>query len=242
MEISVQIKRYEQKFCTTIAGVTKQNADGTDRQILIRVLKRGEALKLIREPNNPYDKYAIAVLRTSGEQLGYVPAGDRRLADHIDMGGVVSARVLKILGGPAFLGLFFKAFRKHYGCVIEISKGGFNWEEVLPYTDESRKIEELIKTAQSIETKDPANAISMYREAIAQIVSFDKAGTVKAAWRRARYPIDRLSLLLEKRGDFRSAQEAILQYEQFNDAFGLTSKEKKSLDSRKKRLTKKINA
>jgi hypothetical protein len=241
MEVSVKITGYEQTFRTTIAGVTKQNPDGTDRQALVKTLRRGEAVRLVREPNNPYDKYAVAIFRTSGEQLGYIPAGNRRLADHIDMGGHVSARIVRIVGGSGLLGVFFKAFRKHYGCVIEISKGGFN-SEVLPYTGESRKIEDVIKTAQALEAKDPAKAISMYREAIGQIVEFDEAGPVKAAWRRARYPVNRLSLLLEKCGELQSAQEVILQYERFNDVFGLTSAEKKSVDARKQRLARKLNA
>ena len=121
-------------------------------------------------------------------------------------------------------------------------EGDFNWKEVLPYGEESRKIEELIKTAQALEDKEMAKAISMYREAIAQIIAFDKAGSVKAAWRRARYPVNRLSLLLEKCGELQRAQEVILQYEQFNDAFGLTSAEKKSVDARKQRLARKLNA
>jgi hypothetical protein len=209
MGISVEIKRYEQTFRTTIAGVTKQNTDGTDRQALIKALRRGEAVRLVREPNNPYDKYAIAVFRISGERLGYRPAGDRRLADHIDMGGHVSAKVVKIVGGPGILGLLFRAFRKHYGCVIEISKGGFI-SEVLPYTAESRKIEELIKNAQTLEANDIEKAISLYQEAISQIVAFDSAGTIKAAWRRARYPVNRLSLLLEKCGELRKGKRPVL--------------------------------
>jgi hypothetical protein len=81
----------------------------------------------------------------------------------------------------------------------------------------------------------------MYREAIVQIIAFDKAGSVKAAWRRARYPVNRLSLLLEKCGELQSAQEVILQYEQFSDAFGLTSAEKRSVDARKQRLARKLD-
>jgi hypothetical protein len=103
-------------------------------------------------------------------------------------------------------------------------------------------IPSLIKTAQALEAKDSAKAISMYREAIGQIVEFDKAGPVKAAWRRARYPVNRLSLLLEKCGELQSAQEVILQYERFNDVFGLTSAEKKSVDARKQRLARKLSA
>jgi hypothetical protein len=99
-----------------------------------------------------------------------------------------------------------KALRKPYGCVVEISKGDFNWKEVLPYSDESRKIEELIKVAQTLEAKDKARAISMYREAIVQIIAFDEAGSsIKAARRRVQYPVNRLSLLLETCGELQSA-------------------------------------
>jgi hypothetical protein len=121
-------------------------------------------------------------------------------------------------------------------------EGRFNWKEVLPYSDESRKIEELIKVAQTLEAKDNARAISMYREAIVQIIAFDKAeSSAKAARRRVQYPVNRLSLLLEKCGELQSAQEVILQYEQFNDVFGLTSAEKKSVDARKQRLVRKLD-
>lgn len=55
MEITVEFKGFEQSFRTTIAGVTMQNRDGTDRQSLLRVLRTGERLKLVREPENPHD-------------------------------------------------------------------------------------------------------------------------------------------------------------------------------------------
>jgi hypothetical protein len=156
-------------------------------------------------------------------------------------GGSVSAKVVKILRGHEILGLFFKSFWKTYGCAIEITKHDFNWKEVIPYVDKSRKIEELLKTAQNLEPEDVANAISMYREAIVRIVAFDKAGPIATSWRRARYPINRLSLLLEKDGHLRDAYDEILQYERFNDVFGLKSGEEKSIIARKQRLSKKLN-
>jgi hypothetical protein len=241
MEITAQLHGFEQSFRTTIAGVTKQNPDGTDRQNLVKRIRRGEVLKLVRESLNPFDKYCIAVFRTSGEQLGYIPAGDRRLADHIDMGGEVSVKVIKRTGGPGLLGIFFPALRKSYGCVIEISKGGFNWKEITPYSDESRKLEDLIKMAYLLEETETAKAISMYREAGEQIVAFDRGGPVKAAWRRARYPVNRLSLLLEKRGDLQAAADVIHRYEQFHDVYGLTAAEAKSVEARKQRLARKLS-
>jgi hypothetical protein len=67
------------------------------------------------------------------------------LAEHIDMGGRVSPKVAKVAGGPGILCLFLNSFRKNYGCVEEVSKGDFNWREVTPYIERSRKIEELTR-------------------------------------------------------------------------------------------------
>jgi hypothetical protein len=156
-------------------------------------------------------------------------------------GGRVSAKVITITGGHGILGQFFKSFRKPYGCVIEIVKGDFNWKEVKPYLDKSRQIETLINTAHTLEANDPATAISMYRDAIVQIVAFDAVGPVAAAWRRARYPINRLSLLLDKNGHSQEAYDEILRYERFHDVFGLRQEDEKSLAARKARLSKKLN-
>lgn len=36
-------------------------------------LKKDEQVLLMREPSNPYDKHAVAVVSTDGVKLGYVP-------------------------------------------------------------------------------------------------------------------------------------------------------------------------
>lgn len=71
------------EFPTKLAGVTHPNADGSDRQELIRRYARpGEPLLLVPEPNNPYSPNAIAVYLVRSEgifnkrevryQLGYL--------------------------------------------------------------------------------------------------------------------------------------------------------------------------
>src|ERR1700681_1645401 len=76
---------------TKIRGVTKENPDGANRhQIISRCCHRGEALFLVREPNNPVDSNAIQVRRIVygdtqdkyrlGEQIGYV---SRELAEDL---------------------------------------------------------------------------------------------------------------------------------------------------------------
>ena len=240
MDISFKFIGPRQAFRTTIAGVTHLNEDGTDRQTILKVLRVGEHLVLKREPSNPHDKNAVAVFRANGQQVGYIPAGDVRLANHIDSGGTTSARVLAITGGPGLFGLVFKALRKSYGCVIEVVKGDPDWKQVTPYMDRSREIEQLISKTQSIEAADPIQAIANYRLAIQQIANLDHAGKIAASWRRARYPINRLSLLLEKQGDHHSALEAIRAYEDYDDTYGISSVDKKSIASRKERLIKHI--
>jgi single-stranded-DNA-specific exonuclease len=75
---------------TKIRGVTKENPDGANRQqIISECCRRGDALFLVREPNNPVDPNAIQVRRIVygdtqeyrlGEQIGYVP---RELAEDL---------------------------------------------------------------------------------------------------------------------------------------------------------------
>ena len=240
MDITFKVTGPPQTFRTTIAGVTYPNEDGTDRQAILTALRVGEDLVLNREPGNPHDKYAVAVFRANGQQVGYVPAGDIRLANHIDSGGTASARVLAITGGPGLLGRIFKALRNSYGCVIEVVKDAPDWKQVAPYMERSREIEQLISKTQSLEATDPMAAIERYRQAIQLITNLDHAGKIAASWRRARYPINRLSLLLEKQSDHHGALEAIRAYEDYDDACGITSPDKKSIASRKERLIKRI--
>ena len=68
---------FDKWFFSSIAGVTHRNNDGSSRQKAIKKCQPFEMLKLTPEPNNQFDPNAIAVFRTTGEQLGYL---ERRLA------------------------------------------------------------------------------------------------------------------------------------------------------------------
>jgi hypothetical protein len=238
MEITVKVTGHQQAFRTALAGVTYANADGTSRQAILKTLKAGEPLTLKREPGNEHDRHAVAVFRSNGQQVGYMPAGDARLANHIDSGGSATARVLQVTGGRGLLGLIFKAFRKNYGCVVEIRKNAPDWKAVAPFMEQSRAADDLNSKAQLLEVSDPAKAVDLYRQAVEKIVELDGAGAMAASWRRARYPINRLSMLLDKQGDDEGALEAIRAYENFHDNYGISPSDKKSVASRKARLEK----
>ncbi|HEY3244520.1 MAG TPA: HIRAN domain-containing protein [Phycisphaerae bacterium] len=62
----------------SVAGESHDNDDGTSRQAIIRNCALGEELKFEREPQNPYDKNAVRVLRQTGEQIGYLFREDAR--------------------------------------------------------------------------------------------------------------------------------------------------------------------
>ena len=61
-------------FHAKVVGVTHSNPDGTSRQRIIAGCYPCEVLRLQPEPENPVDKNAIAVLRASGKQIGYLDA------------------------------------------------------------------------------------------------------------------------------------------------------------------------
>lgn len=62
-------------FHTKVVGVTHKNADGTDRQTVIRKCRLFENLALDHEEDNPHDPNAVRVFRINGQQLGYLNAG-----------------------------------------------------------------------------------------------------------------------------------------------------------------------
>ena len=58
---------------TKVAGVSKENVDGSSRQqIISEYIEEGDLVKLGLEPDNPHDPDAIRVLTTTGSQIGYL--------------------------------------------------------------------------------------------------------------------------------------------------------------------------
>jgi hypothetical protein len=96
------------QFFSKVAGVSRKNQDGSDRQKYIRAYcKPGMPLILKREPDNPADSNAISVwikarfLGFDGEvQIGYLSREvAEELAPVIDGGGEVAAKISDVTGG-----------------------------------------------------------------------------------------------------------------------------------------------
>jgi len=230
-------------FATKVVGATDKNPDGINRQQIIKMCIAGEKIILIREPNNPHDVCAIGVFRESGEQIGCLArhvAAYPELAYHMDIGGEVSAKVKKIITERSgFLGV-----KKTYYCIVEITKGS-----VLLLKKES-EAKEIIKKAKSVEKNDPEFAINLYQKAMTILGEVDRLCEKNSEmdelvkiyglkkWRYVEYPINRLTLLLEKLMRFQECLEQIEKYEQIDDRVGLTKKDKESLDKRKAQIIK----
>ena len=93
-------------FHTKLVGVTHRNPDGTERQDLIEELEdafelAGEIpLGLKREPKNPFDPNAIAVLDPEGRQLGFLSRKvAETLAPQLDQGVAVTVVATAATGG-----------------------------------------------------------------------------------------------------------------------------------------------
>ena len=62
------------EFSMIVMGAAYPNTDGSNRQFEILTLRPGDPLTLRREPRNPADPSAVAVLTERGGQIGYLPA------------------------------------------------------------------------------------------------------------------------------------------------------------------------
>jgi len=87
-------------FFTKVAGVTFEG-----RQRIVARCSEGERLMLVRDPMDRFDKGAMKVMRSNGEQLGFIPAHVSRggepsgLAAEMDRGREYHAKISQITGG-----------------------------------------------------------------------------------------------------------------------------------------------
>lgn len=61
-------------FRLAARGERYANPDGSSRQDELARCRPGERLQLVREPTNPYDPSAVAIVSCRGVQVGYLSA------------------------------------------------------------------------------------------------------------------------------------------------------------------------
>lgn len=233
MKVQVKIEALPESFYIKVVGVTYPNPDGTERQHLIRHLKVGDVVLLKREPDNSGDRDAVAVFNRHGQQLGYLPRFNG-VAPAMDRGGQLNAAVHRVVGG-GLLGLL--TGKRHYGCVLRITEPVYDWKAISPLMEEDRSIGKAVEAAQQLEQSDPVAAVREYRAVIDRLRALDAQGPLAQAWRMTRYPINRLSLVLERLGSRQEALEEIQRYEEYPDGRGLPATDVDALARCKRRLS-----
>lgn len=69
-------------------------------KILWDEMHEGDALTLVREPDNPHDPFAVRV-EWRGQKLGYLPRSDNRaVAEEMDRGTAIGGRIGKLTKDP----------------------------------------------------------------------------------------------------------------------------------------------
>src|SRR6476469_860360 len=66
-----------------------------DGRLVWNDMRAGDALALVREPDNPFDAAAIR-LEWNGRKIGYVPRENGALARELDAGKTVEARIIEL--------------------------------------------------------------------------------------------------------------------------------------------------
>lgn len=86
-------------FSLPICGERFANEDGSSRQAELALCEPGESVELRREPDNPKDNSAVAVVTSRGVCVGYLDRVKARwIGSKIDRGYEVRAIVERIKG------------------------------------------------------------------------------------------------------------------------------------------------
>jgi hypothetical protein len=206
-----------------INNFTTQLKNINERAIL--QCKEGDQVILVREPREDYPGH-IVVTNKQGEYLGDIHSGDEAhhyLAFDIVHGSEISAVIKEI---------FTK--KNKLQCIIEITKSEIDWKECERFDIKEREVSELINEARQLETTDYEKAIQAYRKATGMLIDMDKeCEKYPATWRGLRFPIYRISLILEKQKKYKECLEEIEHYQKYDDKVRLYAGEKESIEKRR---------
>lgn len=253
-----------------VDGVRDNNPDGTDRQSILAQCKKGEPLRLVRYPDHPDGIRVFRESgELIGHVENWIQVYCY-LRHDMDRGHEFRAKVLEITGTPGNYECFIEIERttsddldlwddcrycKWYENGIcrklevnitnpaaqGLACGDFRQPDVRKkITGKNEQARELVKKAQAKEQSKLDEAVSLYRDAIGILREIDADGGINME-RWTRYPINRLTLVLERSKRYELCLEEIEEYEQIDDTLGLTKSDTESLFKRKARILKKLS-
>lgn len=225
------------RFKMTIIDTMNNNPNGTSRQEIISDCNEGEKVELINCIDTKGHYPTACVFRKSGEQIGILDWREvrfRYLAYDLDHDREYDAIISEIIGN---LG--------NYKCFIEVNLGDYKYlpPEYYQQRDAQGIRENELNEAFSSENNNPEKAIYLYRQVMKFLKEFDEicmANGVKT-WRISRIPINRLTLVLERNRQYKECLDEITNYENMEDAVGLTKTDEESLLKRKVRIMRKLS-
>lgn len=227
-------------YYVNVRGLSHENPDGTSRQEIAKSLRKGQTVNLQAEPMNQHDRWAVKVLVNNGEFLGYLPS-DARDASAVLKGEPISASIHKLTGGTNW---FSKTIlgKKHIGVVLAISKSDPDWSRDSSLTKLAKPIDDLITKARNTEKSGNIDtAIQQYQDAVLKVEKLTQMDKFASAYRRNPAPINRLSLLLEKRKKFKQALNVIQHFYSQFDPIQPDKTDSTSIQKRQERLIKKLS-
>lgn len=85
-----------------IVGESRDNSDGSSRQLEIERCKPGELVLIHPEPDNRYDRNALKVISKRRVQIGYIGRDDNEwIGEHLRKDATIQAIILRVNGGTA---------------------------------------------------------------------------------------------------------------------------------------------
>jgi|LGOV01.1.fsa_nt_gb hypothetical protein len=135
-----------------------------------------------------------------------------------------------------------EAGKNYYAKIIELTENECKIECRLiskEETEHRKEAEEIIIKANALEKTNNEEAVCLYRKAMGILTEIDQQWEKNfSTWRKQRFPINRLSLVLERQKRYKECLEEIEAYEKLSDKVGLYAGEKEKLEKRKERIKK----
>lgn len=196
-----------------IRGEAQKNADGTSRQQIINRCRVGEPISLLREPENPHDRNAVAVVTRSG-QIGYIAREDAAdVARRLEWGEQPECAIARIVGGTRdkpYLGVVIAAAWPEAFRVLARRVDRLEEARGTRVLDLHFAIQELIEVAYAAREKHPAALDTAIAACERQIALAPRA----AQFFRRQYPnsplpshvgFHQLAIIREKQRQFEQA-------------------------------------
>lgn len=198
-------------FLVGVKGESHLNEDGSSRQEVIKLLRVGESVKLVPDPTNLHDRWAVKVLTENNQQIGWLPS-DARDADALVKGEPIFATVHALRGGTNWFNRLIG--KKFIGVVLAIVKGEPDWKRRQILQDAAKPFDQQVEKALELEKLgDIDAAIVAFKEVIADIKTFTEVNPHASAHRSRPIPIDRLSMALERKKLHEEALAVIRDWE-----------------------------